>query len=81
MLVKPALFYADIIKEYAQTRNLPIACYIVSGEYVMLKDYGKRIGDLASVLRESHVSMLRAGASILITYFTPELLDLIPQWR
>jgi len=81
VLVKPALFYGDIIKEYAQQSRLPVACYIVSGEYVMIKDYGDRTGDLESVLRESHVSMLRAGASILVTYFTPQLLDLIPKWR
>ncbi|GBG28226.1 Delta-aminolevulinic acid dehydratase [Hondaea fermentalgiana] len=81
VLVKPALFYGDIIKEYAQRSVLPIACYIVSGEYVMLQDYAKRAGDLESVLKESHVGLLRAGASILITYFTPELLDMIPKWR
>jgi len=80
VLVKPALFYGDIIKEFAQTSVLPVACYVVSGEYVMLSDYAKRSGDLESVLRESHLGLLRAGASILITYFTPELLDYIPNW-
>mmetsp|Transcript_3430 Transcript_3430/g.5243 ORF Transcript_3430/g.5243 Transcript_3430/m.5243 type:complete len:333 (+) Transcript_3430:64-1062(+) len=80
VLVKPCLFYGDIVKEYSQQSNLPIACYVVSGEYVMLKDYAKRTGDLENVLRESHVGLLRAGASILITYFSPELLDLIPKW-
>ena len=47
----------------------------------MLKDYAARTGDLEAVLRESHIGLLRAGASILVTYFTPELLDLIPKWR
>ena len=81
VLVKPALFYGDIIKEFAQKSNLPVACYVVSGEYVMLKQYGDLTGDLESVLRESHLGLLRSGASILVTYFTPELLDLIPKWR
>eukprot|EP00514_Thraustochytrium_sp_LLF1b_P002649 CAMPEP_0184526662 /NCGR_PEP_ID=MMETSP0198_2-20121128/10774_1 /TAXON_ID=1112570 /ORGANISM="Thraustochytrium sp., Strain LLF1b" /LENGTH=330 /DNA_ID=CAMNT_0026918249 /DNA_START=134 /DNA_END=1126 /DNA_ORIENTATION=- len=81
VLVKPSLFYGDIIAEFARNAHVPVACYVVSGEYVMLKDYAKRAGELESVLRESHVGLLRAGASILVTYFTPELLDLIPKWR
>jgi porphobilinogen synthase len=81
LLIKPALFYGDIIKEYVQKSVLPVACYVVSGEYVMLKGYGSRIGDMESVLRESHIGLLRAGASIIVTYFAPELLDLIPKWR
>ena len=81
VLVKPALFYGDIIRDMASLSNLPVACYVVSGEFVMLKDYAARTGDLEAVLRESHIGLLRAGASILVTYFTPELLDLIPKWR
>lgn len=77
VLVKPALFYGDIIRQFKQRCNLPIACYVVSGEYVMLQDYAKRAGDLKAVLRESHIGLIRAGASILITYFTPILLQMI----
>lgn len=81
VLVKPALFYGDIVRDLSQRTSLPVAVYVVSGEYVMLKDYAKRAGDLEQVLKESHVSMLRAGASVIVTYFTPELLDAIPKWR
>ena len=31
--VKPSLFYGDIVRSFAETCNLPVACYIVSGEY------------------------------------------------
>lgn len=79
LIVKPALFYGDIIKRYSEQSVLPIACYIVSGDYVMLKDYAKRSGDLKGIVIESHISMLRAGASILITYFTPFILEEILQ--
>mmetsp|Transcript_22318 Transcript_22318/g.27293 ORF Transcript_22318/g.27293 Transcript_22318/m.27293 type:complete len:335 (+) Transcript_22318:148-1152(+) len=75
VLVKPSLFYGDIIKIFSQRCDLPVAVYVVSGEYVMLRDYAmNRSGNLESVLKESHVGLLRAGASILITYFTPDLL-------
>lgn len=77
-IVKPSLFYGDIIKEFTQRQqSLPVAAYVVSGEYVMLKMYGERTGDLNAVISEAHLSLIRAGVSILITYFTPELLELI----
>lgn len=81
VLVKPCLFYGDIIKSFAETSDVPVAVYVVSGEYKMLKDYGEATGSLEAVLREAHVGLLRAGASILITYFTPLLLDAIPTWK
>ena len=77
VIVKPALFYADIVQRFASEGDVPVAVYIVSGEAVMLKGYADRIRDLDTVLRESHVSMLRAGASILITYFAPEILRML----
>jgi porphobilinogen synthase len=80
VLVKPALFYADLIRAFAERAERPVACYIVSGEYKMLKDYGESCGCLEGVIKESHVSMTRAGASILITYFVPQILDWLPSW-
>jgi porphobilinogen synthase len=79
VIVKPGLFYGDLIKTFSEQSLLPIAVYIVSGEYVMLKSYADRIGDLETVLKESHISMIRAGAQILITYFTPQLLQMIEE--
>jgi porphobilinogen synthase len=80
ILVKPCLFYGDIIRKFSESSNVPIAAYVVSGEYKMLKDYGEATGCMENVLKESHIGLLRAGVSILITYFTPKLLDYIPSW-
>ena len=80
VLVKPALFYSDIIRSFAERAERPVACYVVSGEYKMLKDYGESCGCLENVVKESHVSMARAGATIIITYFTPQILDWLPKW-
>ena len=80
VIVKPALFYADLIHQFATQSDRPVACYIVSGEYKMLKDYGDSCGCLEDVVKESHISMIRSGASILITYFAPEILNWLPRW-
>ncbi|KAF1331179.1 Vacuolar protein, partial [Globisporangium splendens] len=80
VIVKPSLFYADIVKSFADKKTLPVACYIVSGEYKMLFDYGSATNTLESVVKESHVSLLRAGSSVLITYFTPYILERWTKW-
>ncbi|CAD7965478.1 unnamed protein product [Amoebophrya sp. A120] len=74
VLVKPSLFYADIIKSYAEKEVSLVAAYVVSGEYKMLFDYGTACDCLKDVVLEAHVSLLRAGADILITYYTPQIL-------
>jgi porphobilinogen synthase len=78
VMVKPALFYGDLIHQLATTSPfLPVAVYVVSGEYVMLKQYAETCGgDLEPVLRESHLGLVRAGASIIVTYFAPQLLEM-----
>lgn len=80
VIVKPSLFYADIVKSFADKKTLPVACYIVSGEYKMLMDYGNSTDSLESVVREAHLSLLRAGTSVLITYFTPYILERWTKW-
>lgn len=80
VIVKPALFYADIVASFAAKKSLPVACYVVSGEYKMLKDYGTSTNSLESVVREAHLSLLRAGCTILITYYTPFILDRWTKW-
>jgi len=77
VIVKPSLFYGDIIAKFAQKGMVPVAAYVVSGEYVMLKQYAQQTGDLHAVIEESHLSLIRAGASILITYFAPEILKML----
>jgi len=75
VVIKPSLFYGDIIKRFAEQTNSPIVCYVVSGEYNMIKMYGEQNNNVIDVILESHISLIRSGASILITYFVPEILN------
>lgn len=76
LMVKPALSYLDIIRECADTFELPLAAYSVSGEYAMIKAAGKAgLIDEYRVMCESALSVYRAGADILITYFAKELAE------
>ena len=73
LMVKPALSYLDIIRDLKNNFDRPIACYNVSGEYAMVKaaaDKGWIDGE--KVMMESLLSMKRAGADIIITYFAKE---------
>lgn len=74
LMVKPALSYLDIIRECSDAFDLPMAAYSVSGEYAMIKAAGKAgLIDEYRVMCESALSIYRAGANILITYFAKEL--------
>lgn len=74
LMVKPALSYLDIIRECSDAFDLPMAAYSVSGEYAMIKAAGKAgLIDEYRVMCESALSVYRAGANILITYFAKEL--------
>ncbi len=73
LMVKPALAYLDIIQLLKQNFNLPIAAYNVSGEYSMVKAAAQKgwlDGD--RVMKETLLSMKRAGADIILTYFAKE---------
>ncbi len=73
LMVKPALSYLDIIRDLKTNFDRPIACYNVSGEYAMIKAAAaKGWIDGERVMMESLLSMKRAGASIIITYFAKE---------
>ena len=70
LMVKPALAYLDVIKLLKDNTNLPIAAYNVSGEYSMVMaaaDKGWLDGD--RVMKEILLSIKRAGADIILTYF------------
>jgi porphobilinogen synthase len=78
LMVKPALSYLDVIKAVASHTNLPLATYSVSGEYAMIKAAAKMgLIDEYGVMCESAISMYRAGADILITYYAKELAQAI----
>ena len=74
LMVKPALPYLDIIRAVRERFDLPVAAYQVSGEYAMIKA-AARLGwiDEERVALESLVSIKRAGADIILTYFAREL--------
>ena len=73
LMVKPALSYLDIIKSLNDNFNLPIAAYNVSGEYAMVKAAAaKNWIDGDKVRDEILLSIKRAGASVILTYFAKE---------
>ena len=77
IMVKPATQYLDIISDAKEIgRDLPVAAYHVSGEYAMVCAAAKAgVFDLKTMAFEATEGILRAGANIVISYFTPEFLD------
>lgn len=74
MMVKPAFSYLDVIKSLKDNFNIPISAYNVSGEYAMIKaasQNGWIDGDKA--MMEMLLSMKRAGADIILSYFAKEV--------
>ena len=70
LMVKPALFYLDMIARLRESTDLPLAAYNVSGEYSMLIATADRgWGVLRDMVRESTMAMTRSGADILISYW------------
>jgi porphobilinogen synthase len=73
LMVKPALAYLDIIRLLKDNSNLPIAAYNVSGEYSMVKAAAQKGWlDGERVMKESLLSIKRAGADVILTYFAKE---------
>ncbi|MFD2033673.1 porphobilinogen synthase [Belliella marina] len=73
LMVKPALAYLDVIRLLKDNSNLPIAAYNVSGEYAMIKasaEKGWLDGERAML--ESLLSIKRAGANVILSYFAKE---------
>jgi porphobilinogen synthase len=77
LMVKPALAYLDIIKLLNENYPLPIAAYNVSGEYSMIKAAGERGWlDADRAMVESLLSIKRAGAKVILSYFAKEFAQL-----
>jgi porphobilinogen synthase len=80
LMVKPAVAYLDIITKLRDEFDLPIAAYHVSGEYAMIKaaaEKGWIDGD--RVMAETLLSIKRAGADIIITYFAKDMARLLKE--
>ncbi|KZE64473.1 delta-aminolevulinic acid dehydratase [Fictibacillus phosphorivorans] len=73
LMVKPALSYLDILRELKDRYPLPLVAYNVSGEYSMIKAAAiNGWVDEKSIVLEKLISMKRAGADLIITYFAKD---------
>ncbi len=73
LMVKPALLYLDVIKSLHDHFNVPIAAYNVSGEYAMIKAAAQNGWiDNDKAMYESLISIKRAGAKVILSYFAKE---------
>ncbi len=78
VMVKPALSYLDIIKAVKDTFMVPVAAYNVSGEYSMIKAAAEKGWlNYNEVMMETLVSIKRAGADIILTYFAKDAARLL----
>ena len=80
VMVKPALSYLDIIYQVKEQFGVPVAAYHVSGEYAMVKG-AAQLGwiDGEGAMQEVLLSIKRAGADIILTYFAKEMAKLLVQ--
>lgn len=78
IMIKPALSYLDIIRETKNTTTLPVSAYHVSGEYVMIKAAAQKgwLNQNDAIL-ETTLSIKRAGADLIATYFAKDLLKIL----
>ncbi len=77
LMVKPALSYLDVIRRVKDNFDLPLVAYNVSGEYSMLKLAVKEGLLNEAAIYEAVMSIKRAGADIIITYFAKDIAKLI----
>jgi porphobilinogen synthase len=77
IMIKPALPYLDVIRAARESFDVPIAAYNVSGEYAMIKAAAQAGWmDERQAALESLVAIKRAGADLIVSYWTKDL----PQW-
>jgi porphobilinogen synthase len=73
IMIKPAMPYLDVISAARERFDLPLAAYQVSGEYAMIEAAARNNWiDRERVMMESLVSIRRAGASIILTYYAKD---------
>ena len=78
IMVKPGISYLDILRDLKNNINSPIAIYQVSGEYSMLKAAAQRGWlDHDKVMLEQLISMKRAGATMIASYFAKDAIKLL----
>lgn len=76
IMVKPALYYLDVIRALREATDLPVAAFHVSGEYAMvIAAHEKGFVDADRVFHEALLSIKRAGADFILSYAAPRLLN------
>jgi porphobilinogen synthase len=82
VMVKPASYYLDILREVSDSSSVPVAAYQVSGEYAQIQAAAK-LGwlDYERTRNESLVAIKRAGADLILTYFAREVAEEISRGR
>lgn len=82
VMVKPALAYLDIIRLVRDETDLPVAAYNVSGEYSMIMNAAKQgLIDGDRVMMETLISIKRAGADLILTYFARKVAELTKEGK
>lgn len=80
LIVKPGLPYLDIVRDMKNEWNLPIVTYNVSGEYSMVKAAAQNGWiDEERIIMETMISMKRAGADLIITYFAKDVARILKE--
>lgn len=75
VMIKPALSYLDVVNEVKNSFNIPVAAYNVSGEFSMVKAAAEKGWiDEKQIVREILTSIKRAGADIIISYHTQDII-------
>ena len=76
LMVKPALPYLDIVRDVREQSDKPVAAYNVSGEYAMIHAAAEKGWlDLEATAYESLLSIKRAGADLILTYFAEDIAE------
>ncbi len=82
VMVKPALAYLDVIRAVSDEMNMPVAAYIVSGEYAMIEAAAERGWiDRDRIILETLTGIRRAGADMIISYHAPYACKLLAKQR
>ena len=78
VMIKPAMFYLDLVARAKDQFNLPLAVYNVSGEYAMIKSAAElnRINE-KEIAKEVLTSFKRAGADLIISYFAKDVATIL----
>jgi len=80
IIIKPALAYLDVICRARAAVQVPVVAYNVSGEYTMLRRAVNDGTAAPRIIAETLISIKRAGADRIISYFTPNVVDGVITW-